>query len=228
MTRFAAIVAHGQPGDPGPLQADLDALAAQVAPLLPGWRVAGATLAMSDSLTAIRGVELIYPMFMADGWFVQKEMPRRLAAAGVADHAVLPPFGLDPALPGLGARLARQGAQDAGLDPARTVLVVAGHGSQVSRGSARSTNAFAGALAPLAGFARVECGFVEEEPFLADLRPGERAICLPFFATNAGHVREDIPEAWAQTGALGPVLPPLGLASEIPALIAAALERGMR
>ena len=38
MTR-ALIVAHGQPSDPGPAAAELEALAARIAGHLPGWQV---------------------------------------------------------------------------------------------------------------------------------------------------------------------------------------------
>ena len=104
----AASVAHGQPGDPSALQPDLERLAAAVTAQLDGIRVAGATLACPRSLARLRGIGAVYPLFMADGWFVRSEMPRRLAAAGVEGFAVLPPLGLDPALPGIGAEVARE------------------------------------------------------------------------------------------------------------------------
>lgn len=219
----AAIVAHGQPGDPAPLQRDLEALAARVQPLLPGWRVHGATLADAESLTRLRGVRLVYPLFMAEGWFTRSEMPRRLMAAGVEGYATLRPLGLDPGLPDVGAALAAQAAAAAGLDLAATTLVVAGHGSQVSRGSARATRAFAEALSAR-GWARIVVGFVEEAPFLHELRVDGPAVCLPFFATAASHTTEDIPQAWAALGKPGPIAPPVGTADAVPGLIAAALR----
>ena len=208
----AAIVAHGQPGDPGPLQAQIAALAGEVQALLPGWRVHGATLADPASLAPLRGVRLVYPLFMAEGWFTRSELPRRLREAGAEGFAVLRPLGLDPALVPVGQRL----AQDAAGDPAATALVVAGHGSGKSRGSAEATRAFAAALT---GFRSVEVAFLEEPPFLGDVRPQGRALCLPFFATAASHTTQDIPAAWP-----GPIAPAVGLAPEVPALIAAALR----
>lgn len=222
----AAIVAHGQPGDPAPLQRDLEALAARVQALLPGWRVHGATLADRDSLVRIRGARLVYPLFMAEGWFTRTEMPRRLKAAGVEGHEVLRPLGLDPALPAVGATLARATAAEAGLDRAACTLVVAGHGSQVSRGSARATRAFAETLAGQ-GWARIDTGFVEEAPFLHELRIDGPALCLPFFATAAAHTREDIPQAWEALGNPGPIAPPIGTADAVPGLIATALREAV-
>lgn len=214
-----AVVAHGQPGNPGVLQPELEALAARVTSQL-GAPVAGATLACPRSLAALRGVRAIYPLFMAGGWFVNSEMPRRLTAAGVEGYAVLPPLGFDPALPALGADLARAAAATAGLDPADTTLVVVGHGSSKSSASADATRAFAAALPP--GFARVLTVFLEEPPHLADVAPDGPAVCLPFFATNGSHTTDDIPADWRDRG---PLTPAIGTTDAIPALIAAALGR---
>ena len=90
----ALIVAHGQPGDPAPQQAITEALAARVQ--VPGIRVRGATLAMSGALDIATDATLIYPLFMAQGWFTRTELPRRLALAGASKARILPPFGADP------------------------------------------------------------------------------------------------------------------------------------
>ena len=218
---FAAIVAHGQPGDPGALQPELEALAARVQALMPGWIVRGATLACRRSLSALEGVQLVFPQFMADGWFVRSETPRRLAEAGVDGARLIAPLGLDPELPAIGARIAQDAARRAGLDPARATLVVVGHGSKGSRASANSTRAFADALPDRAGFAAVTPAFIEEAPFLDDVVPDGPAVCLPFFATNGGHTIEDIPQGWRGHG---PIAPPIGMNDAIPDLIAAALR----
>ena len=218
---FAAIVAHGQPGDPGALQPELEALAARVQALMPGWIVRGATLACRRSLSALEGVQLVFPQFMADGWFVRSETPRRLAEAGVDGARLIAPLGLDPELPAIGARIAQDAARRAGIDPARATLVVVGHGSKGSRASANSTRAFAEALPDGAGFAHVTTAFIEEAPFLDDVVPEGPAVCLPFFATNGGHTIEDIPQGWRGHG---PIAPPIGMNDAIPDLIAAALR----
>lgn len=219
---FAAVVAHGQPGDPGALQPELEALAAAVQALMPGWTVRGATLACRRSLSALAGVQLIYPQFMADGWFVRSETPRRLAEAGVDGARMVAPLGLDPEMPAIGARVARDAAQAARIDPSRATLVVVGHGSKGSRASANSTRAFAEALPDGAGFAHVTAAFIEEAPFLSDVVPKGPAVCLPFFATNGGHTTEDIPQGWHGHG---PIAPPIGTTGDIPRLIAAALRK---
>lgn len=215
-----AVVAHGQPGDPGPQQARIEALARQVGQHLPGRTVLGATLACSASLSRLGSVTTVYPLFMAEGWFTRSELPRRLAAVGATQVQVLRPLGLDPALPAIGLRLAQRAAVTAGLVPAAATLVVVGHGSGKSRGSAQATQAFADAVAAADVFAGVTTAFIEEPPFLPDLRLSGPAVCLPFLATEAGHATGDIPDGWRAAGACGPIAPPVGCAPEVPALIA--------
>ncbi|GHC67060.1 sirohydrochlorin chelatase [Neogemmobacter tilapiae] len=226
MTHQALIIAHGSPADPAPQEAALQALAAKVAALLPGWTVKGTTLATPGALeTALADMAnpLIYPFFMAEGWFTRTTLPKRLAAAGRTDLIQLPAFGHDPALPAL----LTKAAQAAVTNPAETTLILAAHGSQVSRASATITESIAAKLRQSAGFAAVLTGYVEEEPFLHHTaRVVGPALCLPCFATSAGHVIDDIPEALEQAAFPGPLLPPIGAHPDVPALIARALQTG--
>ena len=67
--------------------------------------------------------------------------------------------------------------------------------------------------------------FVDQEPFLAEgLSVRGPALCLPFFATAASHVEEDLPEAVAEAGFAGPVLEPIGRAPRAPAFVARRLS----
>lgn len=228
MTRPAILVAHGQPSAPEPQQAAIAALAQDVA-RLSGRQVLGATLAQPgalDQAVAAAPGAMIYPMFMAAGWFTGTELPRRLVAAGADGADILPPFGLDPTLAELCATKIRQQADAEGWDPQQVTLLLIAHGSQRARGSAKGAEAMAELLRMRV--ARVVTGFIEEAPFLADAARdlGPQAIALPFFATQAEHVTDDIPAGLAQAGFAGPCLPPIGLAAEVPSLIAAALDRG--
>ncbi len=230
MSRDALIVAHGAPADPAPQEVVLQALAAATAPHLPqGWRIRGATMAADGALeAALDGLHdpLIYPFFMAEGFFTGTLLPRRLTDAGASNAEQTAPFGVDPALPDLMARVALEAAKQAGITPAQSALLIAAHGSKVSRTSADSSHAMVANLGPLTGFGRILAGFVEEAPFLADqARALGQGICLPFFALEAGHVVGDIPDAMEEAGFNGPILPPIGQHSDVPALIAAALIR---
>lgn len=224
----AVIVSHGQPGDPGPQQQAIEELAAAVAPHLPGVEVRGATLAMPGALAdAATSHSIIYPLFMAEGWFTGTELPRRLSEAGAPGAIITRPFGADPGLPALITAKAHQAARAQGWEPHETTLLLTAHGSQRSQASANITRALADLIAP--HFAQVVTGFVEQEPFIADAARGlTRAVSLPFFALRAEHVLEDLPQALDEAGFDGPRLDPIGLAGEVPELIARALRTEMQ
>lgn len=221
----AVIVSHGQPGDPEPQEQAIRDLAAQVAAQDPGCEVLGATLAMPGALAAAATPDsLIYPMFMAEGWFTGTELPRRLAKAGAEGARILRPFGTDPALPPLIIATAHAAAAGQGWQPHDTTLLLSAHGSQRSQASFNITSALADLIAP--HFARVVIGFVEQDPFIDDAaRDLTRAVSLPLFALRAEHVLDDLPAALDQAGFTGPRLDPIGLAPEVPALIADTLRR---
>jgi sirohydrochlorin ferrochelatase len=223
------IVAHGQPSDPGPAEAEIAALAARVAAELPGWSVRSATLAQEDALARAldgAGQAFVYPLFMADGWFTQTHLPARLAAASGARITQLVPFGLDPAVQALTLTLAREAAERAGRRPQDTDIVLAAHGSFRSPAPSAVARAMALDLAEKGGFRRVEAGFIDQDPQIAAVAKtfGPGALCLPFFAARGGHVIDDLPEALAEAGFTGRLLDPVGLDSRVPGLIAAAFQ----
>ena len=221
------IVAHGQPGDPEPQQAAIEALAAAVAPHLPQARVRGATLAMPGALNAANPQTLIYPMFMATGWFTRSELPRRLTLAGATGARVLPPFGSSPGLPALCLSLISEAATAQGWSLTESHLLIAAHGSGRSRAPSEAAQAMAAALAP--HVAAASCGFIEEAPHIADAARNlpARTICLPLFATRAEHVTEDLPNALTRAGFQGITLPPIGMARAIPAMIAESIKAAL-
>jgi len=222
--RKVVIVSHGQPGDPAPQQRAIEMLAEQVAALTPGIPVLGATLAVPEALPRTCHDDcLIYPMFMAEGWFTRTELPRRLALAGAPAAQVMRPFGTDPGLDDLVIHKARQAAAAQGWDPLDTTLLLSAHGSQRSQASHDITQALAARIAP--HFGRVRTGFVEQAPFIADAARGlGQAISLPLFALRAEHVLEDLPEALDDAGFDGVRLEPIGLAPEVPAMIARSIQ----
>lgn len=219
MTEPVLIVAHGQPSDPGPLAAEVAALARAVAGLLPGRVVGSATLAEAGALAAaVAGAPgVVYPLFMSGGWFTRVHLPKRLAEAGGAGWRVLEPMGCDPAVQALAAQIVTE-AGGAGV-------VLAAHGSGRSPAPAAVARATAGRIA--ATGRAVQVAFIEEAPRLSDLPPGApEDICLPFFAAGGEHVGRDLPQALAAAGWRGRILPPLGHDPRLPALIAAAVTRG--
>ena len=219
-------MAHGQPSDPGPPEAEIAALAARVSEHLSGWRVLSATLACEAAVRQAvadaggQGI-IVYPLFMADGWFTQTHLPERLTAAGAGVMTLLTPFGLDPAVQDLTVDLARRAAAGGA-----TELLLAAHGSFRSPAPATVARAMAAQIRAETGLARVETGFIDQQPRIAEVARGlgPTAVCLPFFAARGGHVTDDLPQALAEAGFSGALLDPVGLDPRVPGLIAAALR----
>jgi sirohydrochlorin ferrochelatase len=224
MTRNALIVAHGQPSDPRPAGAALERLSAQVGAVLPGWSVAAATLAEPGAVSRAvmgRAGGVVFPMFMAGGWFTRVQIPQRLAEAGAtvgpAGWTVLEPFGCDPAVHDLCVLLVREAGADR--------MILAAHGSFKSPAPSQIARHVAGRIAAETG-AEVVAGFIDQAPRLSTLT-GRGGVCLPFFAAEGGHVSEDVPKALADAGFQGRLLPPVGTDTRVPGIIAAAIARGM-
>ncbi|MCP4822424.1 MAG: cobalamin biosynthesis protein CbiX [Shimia sp.] len=223
----ALIVAHGQPSNPEPPERWLADFATQVAAHLPDWQIRSATIAMPEALEnqALEMEEdgLVFPMFMADGWFVGRVLPRRLKGRNLR---ILPPLGFHPDLPALAASLIQSHLAAQNWREAETHLLLAGHGSAKGDKAALSTRKFAEALSHLLPEIDIIQGLIEESPFIFDAARnlGGQAICLPFFALEGGHCKEDIPEALNNAGYTGLRLPPLGHAETLPQLVAQTLE----
>jgi sirohydrochlorin ferrochelatase len=220
MTQHALIVAHGQPSDPRPAGAALEALAAKVQALLPGWSVGAATLAEDGAMAravAGRAGGLVFPMFMAGGWFTRVQIPKKLAEAVAEGWTVLEPFGCDPMVHDLCVTLVREARAEQ--------VILAAHGSFKSSVPSDIAVHVAGRIGAETG-ADVAAGFIDQDPQLATLT-GRGGVCLPFFAAEGGHVSEDIPAALAEAGFTGRILPPVGLDARVPGIIAAAIVRGV-
>jgi len=228
---FGLILAHGSPSDPDRVDEILRRLARRVAQHTPGWCVEAATLgkrgSVESALSAFQTANLItvYPFFMSDGWIVSEELRRRVGALTAEPVNYLAPLGLDPALPKLSARRAREAAQTIGVASSECTLILAAHGSTRSSRPAEVAARIKDKIIETAEFADVRLGFIDEAPSLAEVAVCDSpAFCLPLFATRAGHVQFDIPAALSQAGFTGPVLAPIGDDPEIAGLIAAAFR----
>lgn len=224
----ALIVAHGQPSDPEPAEAALAALTARVQRHLPDLRLGSATLAngevFENALGTLRPDGLVYPLFMANGWFVRTALRRRI---GDAPCHVLAPMGLDPDLPALALDVIDQALTDNDLPAKGTQVLLAAHGSARGQAAAEAAHDFADALSRLNPDLTMSTGFVEQAPYLPELAPqiGAPCLCLPFFAMDGDHMKEDVRQDMVAAGFSGPILPALGLSDGIPALIASALMK---
>lgn len=220
----AILVAHGQPSAPQPPESALRDLARDVGSHLPGWEVRSATLASPGALEAVMvDGAIIYPFFMARGWFTSKVLPDRLQGR---DYIMATPFGLDPQLPDLAAEVVGQAQRAAGWPEAALSLLLAAHGSARGPKAAEAAEEFAARLQELLPDATIEPAYVEQSPGIDEMARAlpEQTLCLPFFAQSGDHVRQDIPEALADAAFKGTLLPVLGAASGVSALIARAIQ----
>ena len=230
--RHALLVAHGVPSAPAPAEAALARLGASVGGLVDAIEVCTATLANPGALDrAVADLPttarlLVFPHFMADGWFVSRELRRRLHGAGVQRFDLLPSLGVAPDLPALCLAAATAATRARGWSPTTTRLVLAAHGSPTNPRPGEVAHAVAARVRAASVFGAVTVGFVEQAPFLetALAEPGD-AVCLPFFAGSGGHVVRDLPAAAAEARFRGPILPPIGTDPAVAALIATALIR---
>jgi len=223
--RIAILTSHGQPSAPPPPEIHLAAVAAAVQDLLPDWEVRSATLSSKGFLEAAMQEDVvIYPFFMARGWFTGKVLPQRLAGWR---YRMATPFGLDPALPQMTVAALKAEITARGWALADTELLLAAHGSARGPRAAEAAENFAASLRPALPGLRMSTGFVEQAPFIeAAARPlGPQSLCLPFFAQSGAHVRMDIPEALAAAGFGGATLPVLGALPGVARLIAEAIAR---
>ena len=227
--KAALLVAHGAPSAPDGPQRSIHALAERVAELLPGWSVAGATLAAPAALEAAladlpQAAPLVFPVFMSDGWFVSEKLPQRIAEVRGAGFEMVRPLGLDPALHRLCVRYALEAAEAAALPVEKATLLLAAHGSPSDPRPRQAVDAVLRVFGATGLFRDVRAGFLDESPHLAGAaRIDGPALCLPFFAGRAGHVERDVPQALAEAGFTGPLLKAIGQHPAVPVMIAAAL-----
>ncbi len=227
--RPVLIVAHGQPSDPMPAAEEIAQLAQRVAACLPGRSVGSATLAQPGAIVAqIRSLGqagLVYPLFMAGGWFTRVLLPSRMAEAGAVGWQVLEPLGCDPALHRLAVQIIEEAVMSGGLSARETKVLLAAHGSFKSAVPSDIARHLASLIRSATQAGLVEAAFIDQDPQLAQaVGFGVNSVCLPFFAASGGHVATDIPAALAAAGFAGRLLPPIGTDARVPALIARAIE----
>lgn len=215
----ALIVAHGQPSAPVEAEQALARFRDQVALHMQGAQFGAATLAATGSLETqlnkLRPNAPVYPLFMSNGWFVKTNLAGRLRNAPVD---VMAPFGMDPNLPKLAAEALRpQPALSQGP------LLLVAHGSASGRaGPAQATERFASLLSKELDDHEVQVGYIEQAPHISDVarQTANAALCLPFFAMEGAHLRDDVSAALGQAGFSGELLPPVSHLPGMPRRIA--------
>jgi sirohydrochlorin ferrochelatase len=165
---------------------------------------------------------LVYPFFMADGYFVRTVLRGRIRAAGLASVCrILAPLGLDPRIADVMLADAMRTAREGGLECETARLLVVGHGSKFGPASARATRRAAGAITRAGKFARVATAFLEEPPFLVAALAKEKSptVVAGFFSGEGLHAAEDVPAAIRATTVDAVYAGAVGRAPAIPRLI---------
>lgn len=233
-TSAAVLVSHGDRGGGSP-NAALAAQAQAVRTLIGTGVVVTGVLKGARTLEQALGMAAaaepsciaVYPLFMADGYFMRKVRERVSETHITPEPLVLPPLGLDPGLPDILLSESLSNAAEAGLDPKSSRLLVVGHGSKLGPASATATRKAAARVALARRFASVTTAFLEEEPFLEDAL---RASAVPtvvagFFFGDGMHAGEDVPDAIVETGANAVYTGAIGNSAAVAPLIATALQK---
>ena len=232
----AVLVAHGDRGGVAPnaaLRAQADAVRALtgITVVTPGVLKGEPTLedALAQAVASGASRIAVYPLFMADGYFMRK-VRERVEAVGIRpEPSILAPLGLDPALSDILVREAASAAETRGFEPLTSRLLIVGHGSKLGPASANATRKVAARAAIARRFASVTTAFLEEEPFLDDVLAASPTptVVAGFFFGEGMHGGEDVPDAIAETGANAVYAGAIGNSPAVAPLIAAALTANL-
>lgn len=230
------LAAHGETGR-GRANAALLGLADTLRRRFPGLPIAAGVLngtpALEEAAVALPGGRIVvYPLFMSDGYYVARVLPRRLQLVrpGARPPEILTPLGLDPDLVHLVARRVRDAAPgNPYLTRALTVLLVA-HGSAHSPRSRLATEAFAASLRARLGGAEVTTAYLDEPPFAGEvvLDLPQRAVVVSLFAGDGTHSGIDVPQMLQSAGRGDvPVVGPVGADPRIEQIVAASVRKAV-
>lgn len=176
----------------------------------------------------------IVPWLMCAGYTMDR-LAERVARHPLADRIILAePVGAPPGIAELAVEMARRTCVDRGWCPARTALLLIGHGSGRSDVSAETTRRHADRIAAAGGFAAVATAFLDEPPSpaeaVASLKP-PHCVAVGLFAERSLHGEDDVPRLLGDDRAVaytGPIGTAPAFADIIVALARAAQELGRR
>ena len=153
---------------------------------------------------------LIYPFFMADGFFCNRILPKKIAEATGSDPRepgspaqLLKPFGVSDWLEDAVMGALVRDMDQLGLIGSQPHLLIAAHGASVDRQSSKRANELADSLRQTGYFRDVSCAFLDEAPHLncviGTMLPN--TLVLPLFNGLGSHSVDDM-------AALARVAPP--------------------
>jgi sirohydrochlorin cobaltochelatase len=214
-------------------------LAEKVAARIGGVRVAVGFINGIPAIgEAMRGVTvqnlLVYPLFMADGYFGQTVLNRVLEHARQewrgGSIATLPPLGVDPALADLVVAKAASAAAAFGVPLDDVTLVLLAHGSTRGRASAIAAKQIAKNALANRRFADVRVAFLDEAPSLETTVSGidGPAVVVGLFSGDGLHGGNDSSRLMAGLDRNDVIyVGNAGLFSGLEELVATAIKRAM-
>jgi sirohydrochlorin ferrochelatase len=140
---------------------------------------------------------VVYPLFLADGYFTRVALPRLVEQAKQRDAtrtiSILQPLGLEPALADVIADEAAAAAHSRANLPAETSIVLLAHGSKKDQASRMATERLADRLRQRQCFYDARIALLEEAPSLADAIEGMSGpiIVVGLFAGEGMHGVDD-------------------------------------
>jgi sirohydrochlorin ferrochelatase len=141
---------------------------------------------------------LVYPLFMADGYFLRiaTDRLRKAAMQGGMNRSLdmLPPLGADPALAELVSARGATAASERGFALAETALILVAHGSLRQKASQAATDLLVERVRRLGRFGAVYGAFLEQPPPLAAVLSGHAgpAVVVGLFVGNGLHGEADL------------------------------------
>lgn len=142
----------------------------------------------------------VVPDFISEGYFTQDVIPRELQLSGPSTevrgktfHYCLP-VGVHRSMTDLIVKRAHEVAPQ--VDPAKTTLIITGHGTGLNQNSTKAIRDQVDLIAATGIYAAVLDAYMEEPPFIADwdqMSPTPNVIVVPFFISDGLHSFQDIP-----------------------------------
>lgn len=231
------IAAHGDIGGTArnaTLRALTETVRARLADLPVACGVLNGAPSLKTALAKLSGHQvLVYPLFMSGGYYVENALPERLGVAtkgnaGGQEVTILPPLGLDSALPALIARRVRDAAPANPYSADQTSVLVIAHGSVTSPQSRLAAETFADGLRRCLKKGPVRTAYLEEVPFAEEAVAAlsARSAVISFFAGEGSHGGEDVQKILSGAGKGNvPVIGPVGADPKIADLVVAVVRR---
>jgi len=191
------------------------------------------TPTLDDAIRALASRDVVvYPLFLADGYFTRIALPRLIDQARHDDSGriikVLPPLGLEPALVDVIADEAMAAAHVREISPEEITVVLLAHGSASDKASRAAARQLADRLHERRRVREIRVALLEETPSLAE---AAKDVCGPvvvvgLFAGEGMHGVEDAKRLVAELAREDVILiGPVGTFAGVAALIGAAVVR---